>query len=291
MIEEFFFYNYTLGETCYFNENDVPFRTLVMEVEVTNEERKKPQDHGYWPTRTYLGKRIFRAEGDLLQQDAVHYIERRQQMVRVLTHQTNEVSDVIGLLGIRFSGMSERVQAECTLEGWPELPMEALSPSRGTYMVAWKSFDPVLYGAVENCMKITWTAPAIGRTYPKTYGYTYGIDSSAEDPVYINGDIDTQPVIRFAGPMITPRVQVFAPDGTGSTIRLKNLRVQAGEIVTVDVKKKTAKSDLTGDVYPTTAGSDWFRMKAKTNYTVRLIPDFASPGSYMEYAWRNAYTL
>jgi hypothetical protein len=288
MIDECFFTNAHTGEVLYFNDDEVPFRTFVSEVEVLIEKRKKAFRRGHWKTRSSKGERIFRVEGDVLRGNSQEYIDKVRTLRRVLN--VREGEPVIGTLSLQFTGMPERIESEVTIEGWPELPIEALSPSRGTYMIAWKAFNPALLGAIPNYTDIAFSELAGGRTYAKTYPYDYNEvagDARARS-VFVGGDEDTYPSFRFTGPALSPRVQIFFNDGTFSRVELEGLYIPAGDYVDVDFEDESIVNSSGSNMYGYAENSVWGAFPANETITVRYLPDF---GGSMRLSWRNAYTL
>jgi len=149
MIESFIFHRYKpnkvgVERSMYFNEQNNPFREFTTEVEWRQEDEPKSQDHGLWDTKPLLGKRVFRVEGDILRDNSSEYMNDRLDLLGMFDPVYG--SDVVGYLEIQWTGIPEVLTAEVSMDGYPELPITALAPARGSYMIAWKAPDPYLYG-------------------------------------------------------------------------------------------------------------------------------------------------
>lgn len=288
MITSAQFENYDNGTIVALNDDVIPFNTFDTEVDVSMEESERAPDWGIWPAYTSLGKRLFHVEGDLFGLNSADYIATRIQLIKCLT--PSQRRKPIGKLTVQFSGMSEAVWAECTIDGWPELPMEGLSPARTRFLINWKSFDPRLYGATLNSKVADTPVITTGRSYPKAYNFIYA-DATATNLVLTNaGNVETPPVVVITGPVTGPQLTLFNPNGSVSSVTMEGLIIADGETVTVDFGARTAVSSTGADVYSFVAGSDWWTLKTGDN-TVRFLAFSASAPSQAEFRWYNAYML
>jgi hypothetical protein len=127
--------------------------------------------------------------------------------------------------------------------------------------------DPRRYGS--EAMTGTAALPvglADGRTYAKTYDYTYGVVA----PTYVGsvwldnaGDYDLTPAtITFTGPVLDPRVEHVQ---SGRYLQFA-LTVEWGETLVVDLRNQTVMlNGATNRAYAITAGSTWFFLNPGVN--------------------------
>src|SRR3954462_4629820 len=154
----------------------IPFENFIVSRDVRVTETPRSQEHGLWPSPTYLGKMVIDFSGDILGDDSDNYNAQRFALTRAFYPLEIGAERHIGTMFVTYNGFPERFSAMCALESWPELPLEALSPSAGKYHIQLKAFDPRWYG--ESVNQVIASAPrnsTTGRTYPKSYPYIYGL--------------------------------------------------------------------------------------------------------------------
>lgn len=288
MIEYVKFENANNGASVILNNEFYPMLKFESPVDVRTEDKDRMQDHGQWPTFTYLGKRLIRCEGDILALDSDDYIEKRRALIKALL--PYRASRVVGNLTLRFSGMPEDLTAECTIDGMPELPIEALSPSRTSYQVTFKCFDPILYGKTVNIVTSDPTTAALGRTYSKTYPRTYasiaGIPGQ-QDAVNL-GDVASYPTVIVRGPATGVELQHLLGEDT-EVLSLPGLTLSNTDVLTVNFKDRIASSVELGDVYSYVAGT-WWNMPPGPN-SLRYAAFSFSGASSADFTWYNGYML
>src|SRR5687768_13190175 len=138
MIESFEFVS-DEGYSLEFNDESIPFEEFRTDVNVRNEERDKMEEHGTWPSYTYLGRRLFIAEGSVIAQTSAEYMAKRLEIMRVLMPYPQKGRRRVGQLKILFTGFLERVVADCTIDAYPEIPLKALFPAASEFQVIWKA--------------------------------------------------------------------------------------------------------------------------------------------------------
>jgi hypothetical protein len=294
MIEYMEFQNKN-GDNIVLNTDTLPVDKFGSTVDVRVVEEERPVDHGLWPSPTFLGKRVFSFEGNVFGQTSAEYIVNRRNLANAFYPQLNLNRDYVGTLLIRFAGMAEILTSKCTLEGWPEIPVEAVGPAISRYMIQLKSFDPRMYGQVVNHAQVSpgYTTP-IGRTYNKTYNRTYpNITTPAVDTTVTNsGDIDTSPIVTFYGPGSNPEIRLIYPDTTYASLSLPGLTLQAGDTVVVDFARKTVLLNGSVDSYRYKSGIFWTIPSG--TYTIRTffgaLP-LPTTATKTDVAWQNAYML
>ena len=292
MIESATWTNIHNGQVIAFNANDTPFNTFTTEVEWRQDEMAKPQEHGSIPGFPYLGARLFHADGDILKASSAEYITKRRDLVRAVMPSARYGNKIVGTLQILFTGMPETVQALCSLDGYPELPMEGLGPAHGAYQINWKSYDPRLYGlaqlsATANISGTSNTGRAYAKTYPKQYLNPTAVTG---DVILTNsGDIEVYPTVDILGPATFPALTLLSP-APQMRIEFGNLVVAAGETITINFENRTATSSLGRDVYYTLTSREWWALDVG-NSTVRFSAFSASAPAQATFKWRNAYML
>lgn len=293
MITSASFTNRTTGHTLVFNDDSIPFHVFDVQRSTRREDVEKAADHGRWPTNTYLDAMIIRAEGDLIGMDAATYNQKRLEMYGTLMPYPHMMGShqIIGDLEVIFDGMTEEFTAECTLDGMPELPMEALSPGRSRYMINFLAFDPFWYGKEEQEQNAGTPGITAGRTYPKTYAKTYAAYTGGADVVLTNsGNYVTHVMAEITGPVMGPQLILFNMDGSTSTVQLPNLSLNAGEMVEIDFMHKTAVSDTGSNLYDYIDDTEWWELMPGDN-DVRFTAFSAGAGSGALFKWRNAYAF
>src|SRR6185295_10966223 len=293
MIESAKFTN-VLGNSIDFNDQFVPFNEFTTEVDMRFNEKTKSQEHGIYPGMTWLGKRLFHCSGDILENTSADYWTRRRKFIRACLPRPHLGYTQVGTLTIRFTGYNEDLTSECTIDGWPEMPLAALSPSAGKYQVNFKAFDPRLYGAWYSVdLPFGATENVGGRTYNKTYNKIYDVAVGGNDTVISNtGDIETYPVVTFYGPCTSPRLVLFRGDGKIKYFVINGLTISsATDYVTVDFGKHTAILNGSGNVYNYAIGSDWWALEPQLTNTIRYVADSGTTASHCNVMFRNAYMI
>lgn len=254
MIESLIIYNYALlWESLVLNENIYPLHSFTTEVETRFSEDQKPSSHGIWLGNTWYGKRTIHMEGDILAQNSADYISRRRHMLRVLTPKSHLFSrQALGVLNARFTGMGgTALQSEFTLESYPEIPIEALSPSRTTFQLNLKCFDPRFYSRPRE-IELDRHSVTLDRLYPKTYPKEY--ENVIYDPFGVisslvtnTGDIESAPAFALFGPMTSPEMVITNPYGQNKSLKLSGLTIPTGSVVLVDFYNRRITSTWTPD--------------------------------------------
>lgn len=133
--------------TIILNDDNIPFTRFDVRREIRSPTVNKALEHGSHPTFTYMGHMEIEIEGDLFGQTSTDYNNKRMALVGALFPPLVAVRGKLGTLTVQFTGMGEAYSADVTLMTSPELPLEAMSPSRSKYMIQFKSFSPYWYGA------------------------------------------------------------------------------------------------------------------------------------------------
>ena len=289
MIEHAIF-EHESGFTFEFNTDQSPFNTFTTEIQLRGNGQDKARQHGTWPYFTYLGERVFRGEGDILRTESGEYIQTRLDMLKALCPTPHLGNRVVGRLILELTGQ-EQMEAYCTLDSYPEMPMEGLGPAHGSYMVAFRAFDPRVYSVDEYTSSADLTASAGGRTYNKTYNRTYpGTAYSGGDLLLVNGgNAETLPTVDVYGPVTGPLFTATI-DGVDRTVELGGLTVPAGGIATISFADRTATlSDGTELDSYFTLREWWYLQPGNTTVAYRAV-ESAAPSKAV-FRWKNAYLI
>lgn len=285
------------GQYVDFNDQWIPFNEFTTEVDVRMSEREKALQHGLYPSATYLGKRLFHCNGDILELSSERYWERRLALVGACTPRPHLGYDQVGTLALLFTGWAEEVTCDCTIDGWPEIPLTGRAPSNSPYQVNFKAFDPRLYG-IEQTVDVGYSIleNSGGRTYDKTYDKDY-LDSADYGVQLVNiGNQETHPVVVFNGPAVSPRLVLSRGDGATLSMALTGLTLAApGNTATVDFLRRTVVSEAGANLYNYAKGSDWWAIEPSdfmTSYVTLLAASGATVGvTAATVTYRNAYSI
>lgn len=291
MIESAIWTNVHNGEVINFNTDEIPFHIFTTDVEWRQDQDDRPQEHGAYGGFPYLGTRLFHVEGDILENEAAEYIVARRSLVRSLMPSARYGNKIVGNLALRFTGMTDIIQSACTLDGWPELPMEALMPARGSYMINWKSFDPRLYATVESSNTTGVPGVTSGITFPVTFPISFTVPSGITGDLAITqtGDIETYPRFAVVGPCVGPALTKLSPTPI-EVVEFGDLQLAGGQTLYVDFEARTAVLSSGEDVYYTLTKRQWWALdKGVTNF--RYSAFSASSPSAATIFWRNAFMI
>lgn len=286
MINKAKFENIASGATILLHDEHWPFSDYSTEVDVRSDEEDKAGDWGIHETYTFLGKRLHHIEGDLLAEDSGDYWRRRMDFIQAMT--PSKTTRVFGKLRLELEGVYEETWCYCTLDGWPELPIEALSPSAGRFLVTFKSYDPRLYGSYLNEVSIDNLSTSGARVYPKVYDWSYSDTSS--QTLSNAGNAPTLPTVTIYGPATNPRIMLRNENGDDPYVQV-DTTVLAGESITIDFTENTARTQFGVDIYSLINNtSSWWEMQAGYN-EVMFLADDISASTRAVVQWYNAYMI
>lgn len=296
MIESARFVNVN-GSIVQFNDANIPFQEFMTTVDFRMTERERSQQHGLYPSNTYMGKRLFNTSGDVLANDSADYWKKRLAMIGALMPRP-QLDRKAGTLYIQFTGVPEEISAECTLDGYPELPLAALSPSASKYQVNFKAFDPRMYGPSVSVDLLYGVSENVGgKTYNKTYNRSYPVaatnPSTAQISQGLYANIETFPKVTFYGPVTNPRITFQRSDGLSFFMTLQGLTLASiADTAVVDFLTRTAMRGTGENLYNYTIGSDWYAIEPlPTLTTVRYSGTTGASPSHAVVSWRNAYMI
>jgi hypothetical protein len=293
MIETMNFTNLN-GATIDLNDEFLPLNSFTITVDTRMTEKERSQQHGLYPSNTYLGKLIIHCEGDLLEVDSASYWERRLNLINAIMPRP-QMGKKSGDLIMFLSGWDEAVTCECTIDGWPEMPLGGASPSRGTFMVNFKAFDPRLYGYVQTLpLNSQVFDNAGGRDYPHVYPRVYSGGSTVSSGKVRNlGNIETYPVAVFKGPAVSPYLVINRSDGSTIYFKLNGLQLPTtADTATVDFLRRTVTGAQGQNYYNYALDNDWWSIEPLPILdTVSYYAYSSGTGSQATITWRNAYLI
>jgi hypothetical protein len=281
------------GLNVFLNDDTYPMQTFDSSVDTLTEEDARPNVHGLFPTYTYMQKRVIHMEGDIFGADFNDFIIKRQQLIGPFIPQPELGFKSSGQLIVKYSGLNEAVVAECYLDGLPQVPLEALSPSRGTYAITLQCFDPILYGANQLVVKTGLPGASGGFVFPITFplNFTLGQGGGGVVNVTNSGNASVYPVATIYGPCVSPSLVLKLTSGAQLTITLTGLQLNTGDYVVLDFKNRTVTTNTQGSAYSfLQAGSVWWQIPPGTSQVTFLAFD-ASGAAHAEIAYSNGYML
>jgi hypothetical protein len=260
-----------------------------METELRDEKVARARDHGYWDTPAYFGTLGIHCEGDILADDSGNYMQKRLELITALLPHPHLGYKVSGTFYLDFEGIDEELHSEGTMESW-ELPLRALQPARGNFLLNFKSKDPRMYGDQQS-RNVYASSPPVGRSYNKTYDKTYvGSGAPIEVVVTNSGNVETWPILEMYGPGSSPEFRFHNPDGSFGYVRVNVILPTTNDFVTVDVKQRTAIKNDGTDVYGAMTSDVLHPLEpGDTLITYGGFATFAPAQGIIK--WNNAYIL
>lgn len=299
MIQSLYVYNYSLpNESVELNGDDYPLHTFETSVEVRSGNENRAGGHGTWVGNTWYGQRTIHMEGTILGNSSADYIIKRKHLLRILTPKSHIAPRTpMGVMDILWEGMDEKVQAEFTLDSYPELPLAALHPTVGDFQIGLKCFDPRMYTVEKRSIIQRW--PLLYRSFPLTYPKSYLTQQSGNwlnSLITNSGDIETYPKFQIQGPCVNPVFQVNR-DTEQFDLFFPGLTVADTEYLNIDFREKTAVvvNDMIDipdrsekrDVYNMASGT-WWTLEPGENLVTLYYDSTIDPGSGWVF-WKDAY--
>lgn len=172
--------------------------------------------------------------------------------------------------------------------------------SSSPFTASWTCPDPIAYGTGTNEVDLRpATAGSAGRTYPKTFSYSYPVTLGGGGTSFIttNGDYGAFPVIQIDGPVTNPVITWLDPvtrTPSGPQIVISGLTVAAGTYLEIDTKARTVY--LNGDPnynrfpYLDFEATIWAPLQAGTNL-LRFTTPSSAPPAIARVFWRDAFLV
>lgn len=116
------------------------------------------------------------------------------------------------------------------------LPYDATFLDRfGTAAIEFYCPDPTIYSATQYSLATTAYSPSAGRTYPRTFPYTYGSTGTSGRITATNsGAAPSYPQLRIDGPVANPSIEQTNVSGS----LIFDATLQAGDYLTVDTRTR-----------------------------------------------------
>lgn len=195
-------------------------------------------------------------------------------------------------LHVADDGWPEERRIRLRVDQWDE-PYEGYAASHTRpVQLQWKAPDGVWEAASETSLTVAVDIPSSeGRTYPKTYPWSYpGTLSSGATIVGNAGSIPSHFVARLYGPCTGPSLLNGA---TGEEITFtSSLSLAAGEYVEVDTRARTAyllsQTSASRLTYLDFAATSWWRIEPGDN-PLRYVPATAQAGAAAVITYRPAW--
>lgn len=280
------------GSSITLDDDTYPMTLYDSQVETVTEERARPSQHGLFPTYTYMGKRTFHMEGDIFGSDTTDFINKRIALMAPFVPVPEYGFKAVGTLVVRYTGLSEAVQSLCFLDGLPAIPLEALSPARGTYAISLQTFDPIMYGSDAIVAKTGLPGGSGGFVFPITFPLSFSLGTGGGGDVQVtnSGNAAVYPTVTIFGPCTTPTLTLRALGSTFQMV-LDGLTLAVGEYVVLDFRNRTVTSSTLGSAYNyVQTGSVWWQIPPGTS-TVTYTAFSASTGSHAEISYSNGYMV
>lgn len=278
------------------DEGNYPFHEFMTEVDVRSAERNKSQQHGQWPASTYLGKRLFHVRGAILADSSAEYWQKRMDFIKIFTPHPHLNYKNIGTLAIQYTGINEELTCDCTLDGWPEVPIAGLSPSLSEFQLNLKAFDPKLYGILQQAQAVAPPVADYGITFDLSFPVVFPDANIQPQNLIItnSGNIETYPIVTIVGHTVSPRLVLTRYDNTQHTVALDGLTVTANDSVVVDFLRRKAIMNGDIDVYSYATHSEWWALEPTVNGIDNIVSYTGTDiqeGSTATIFWRNAYMI
>lgn len=284
-------FNGTNGSSFNLNElGSSPLFNFDSSVDYRTDETLKVQDHGLWPTFSYLGSRTLTFEGDLLGTSAGDLFNKRRAIFGACVPTPELGNREVGTLVIDYTGMPETVAIDVYLDGYPSIPINNEVPLKCPYMISFKAFSPFFYGTTINTIHLGAPGTFGGRTYNKTYNKTYAASSGSggQQSFHVGGDAPSQPIVTLYGQMSAPTVSLVKDDIFYS-LKFPELQISTGDQVIIDLAEHTILNSAGGSLYdqldPT---STWWRLYPGSN-KVTVTAASADAASDATVDWKNVY--
>lgn len=134
------------GVSWTFNTDTCPLKEFIVEVDMVGTEIKRMQEPGIWPHRTSPGKMLMHIVADILRDTSATYIADRLTLLNTLIPAgVVELHRKMGTIKLHYVGQ-EWMSADCTLDAYPSMPLQALYPSVSEVDITFKTFTPYLTG-------------------------------------------------------------------------------------------------------------------------------------------------
>lgn len=248
--------------------------------DVRTQDIARPSQHGDYTGPDYLASRLIDLDLAIIAPDP----DGLRALTLALRDATQPGADVSPLV---FVDQGVQLQVKCRRRA---LPYNASALDRtGSASLEFYAPDPTLYSAVQHSVQTTAYSPSAGRTYPRTYPYSYGSTGAAGTVTATNaGAAPTYPQLRVDGPVANPSIE---QTNVGASLQFTGT-LMAGDYLTIDTRTRavvlngsTPRRDwLAG-------GSTWPLLVPGDNSLVfrgTALPGSPLQASLLTVTWRDA---
>jgi len=131
------------SQSLSFNTDNLPLHDYHIDGETRGADRPHMQDHGDWQSYGYMGPVTVHLEGDIVYDTTENYITARLNMLDILVPPPGRQRlRRWGTLYIKYTGQTYEFAGDCRLDGYPEIPLQALYPSVSPFQVSFHVFEP-----------------------------------------------------------------------------------------------------------------------------------------------------
>lgn len=213
-------------------------------------DNSRGSDHGNWPTTDRAGGRTIVYTWLLIADTPEDFASLRDRVIAAVTVEDAE-------LPLLFDGNTRLVHAKPRRRLFVSGAQIVGGQRTGEAIVEFVASDARIYSATELSASTGFPEVSGGRTYPRTYPWSYGaIGSGGRLNVTNEGNTPAPWTIRFTGPWVNPTIEHV---GLGKVLRLAG-SVAAGQTLTVSSKfPRSVLLDAAADRYSWfTQTPDWF---------------------------------
>jgi hypothetical protein len=227
------------------NGSGISVKQFETGIELRGGDRPKVGQEGNYDEYTHAGRRFITFEGDILGTTAVDYWTRRLAFVRELTHQFTFTKQPILDLSMDMAPaiLGEDLNAACRVESWIESPIGLAGATLSTYRLTLKSNFPYFRG------------PILSQTITPAQGNVVltGLGGNAPSPQYL----------QITGPITNPVIGIQG----FNAFNFSSVSVGAGQVIQVDVLKRTLYHSGGTNLYAVIAVPFWEQTYLQPNYT------------------------
>ncbi len=250
--------------------------------EIRSSDDPRPQAHGVFLGRDYLGARLVSLEVAITADDAAAARAAVEELAAAW-HMTGPAEGETEPLRFRLPGRPAQ-----RLMGRPRraaFDTSRLQAGRVRAELEYFAADPYIYADEAESVALPLTAESVGRTYPRTYPLTYGAALSGVAIVTNSGTVPTHPTIRIVGPVDNPQVENVT---AGEYVRIA-LSLTADDYLDVDMASGTVMLNGTASRRSAlTSESTWWALAPGDN-EVRARADTVQTGAVAAVSWRSAW--
>ncbi len=248
--------------------------------EVRLDQYNRPGVSGVTIAHNLYGGRTITLEGTIRGADRTAYMANRAALEAAVSLRLDSVNVPIArtlyLYDLDFNAYQISVVTK-------SFSCELTTPTMGRWQLQLAATDFIIEAQTLN--SVTSFLPQSGGViYPVTYPVQFGGSSGGSVTASNNGNAPAFPLVTLYGPMINP---VIANDSSNESIRL-NLTLVAGDVVTVDMKKRLiVQGATTNRMGAFISGSKFWAILPGLN-NLRVGADAYDVG-YATASWRSSF--